>query len=88
MEELLRIIIENEGGSLGAQKEETYPRNVIGKMMEESADDPELVEFLKKFDADKKFSIKDAVKKINDGNGKLSRVESLVLMMDELLVTE
>jgi len=88
MLELLRVVMENEGGSLGSQNADPLNRNVVKNMIKESADDPELAEFLKRFDPDKEFPIKEAVEQITQGKGKLSRVESLILMMDQLLVVK
>lgn len=88
MEELLRIIIENEGDAPDAVEEKTVSKNQVGKMIEEAADDPELVAFLQGFDAKIDFPLKEAVTKISQGSGGLSRVESLILMVDQLLVVE
>ena len=88
MVELLRVVIENESDSLGSQNDDSQSRNLVRNMIEESADDPELVKYLKQFDPEKEFPIKQAVEQITQGDGKLSRVESLILMMDQLLVVK
>ncbi|MFQ5431295.1 MAG: glycosyltransferase [Nitrospinota bacterium] len=88
MVELLRVVMENEGGSLGSQHADPLNRNVVRNMIKESTDDPELIEYLKRFDPDKEFPIKEAVEQIRQGKGKLSHVESLILMMDQLLVVK
>lgn len=88
MEELLKIIILNEGDSLGGGAEKKYPRNVVKNMMEEGADDAELVKFLENFNPIKKFNIEKAVEKINGGNGALDRAELILLMMNQLQIPE
>lgn len=88
MVELLRVVMENESGSLGSQNGDPLNRNVVKNMIKEAAADPELAEFLKQFDPDKEFPIKEAVERITQGKGGLSRVEKLILMMDELLVVK
>ncbi|MBI5179038.1 MAG: glycosyltransferase [Nitrospinae bacterium] len=88
MESLLAAVIACEGPTFGAGRDSgaVYARNLAGKMAEEAADDPELVAFLKQFPADEVFSLKEAVDKINRGSGGLSRSESLLLMVNEVLI--
>ena len=88
MTELLRVVIENESGSLGSHSADPGNRNLVKNMIQESVDDPELVKYLNRFDSEKEFPIKEAVEQITEGDGKLSRVESLILMMDQLLVVK
>lgn len=86
MEELLKIIILNEGESLGGKAANGYSRNVVGRMIKEGSSNSELVEFLGGLNPEKKLDIAGAVKKIRAGNGALTRTELIFLMMDELLV--
>jgi spore maturation protein CgeB len=88
VEEMLRMIIENEGDRLG-QKESRYDtksRNIVKNMIEEAGDKPDLVEFLKKFDPEKPLSLKEVMEKISGGEGALSKVEGVFQMVDQVLI--
>ena len=87
MEDLLATIIAQEGESLVKDKKpKYYARNIVKKMLEEAASDKDLVSFLKQFDPEKPLSLKEVADAISKGKGALSRTESLMLMVNQLLV--
>ncbi|MBI3581274.1 MAG: glycosyltransferase [Nitrospinae bacterium] len=94
MEAMLSFIISGEGGAFPRPKsndgkERGNPRNFVRRMMEEGADDRELVELLAQFDPDEEFSPAKAnaktEEKVRSGSGKLTRAESLMLILEEYL---
>lgn len=97
MESLLTHIISNESSAFPYRKETPNgqpaknPENIVGRIIKEAADLPELAEFLKTFDPEKHFDIKEIGKKITadhsqyDANLKLTRTESILLIMEEYM---
>ncbi len=94
MEAMLSFIISAEGGAFPRPKsdegrEPGNPRNVVRRIMEEGADDKELVELLALFDPDEEFDPGKAnvktEEKVRSGGGKLTRAESLMLILEEYL---
>ncbi|MBI5636660.1 MAG: glycosyltransferase [Nitrospinae bacterium] len=89
MEELLAVIFSREGETFAIrQKEESHGRNVVKNMVAEAEakGNAELAAFLRGFDPEGELSLKAVADHISKGKGALGRAESLLLMVNELLV--
>ncbi len=86
LEDILRIIIETKGDKLGERAVAPVwnSRNLVKNIIKEAGDMPELVEFLKKFDQEKVLSVEEVMDEIAKGEGTLSRVESIMQMIDQI----
>ncbi|TBR21284.1 MAG: glycosyltransferase family 1 protein, partial [Candidatus Nitrosotenuis sp.] len=89
MEEMLAVIFSREGESFGLRPvKESGGRNVVKNMIAEAkaGGNHELAAFLEAFGPDEELSLKAVADHINRGKGNLDRVESIFLMVNELLV--
>jgi len=88
IEDMLRIIIENEGETFAVKKpaEKIDSRDIVKKMIEEAGGDKELAGFLKNFDQEKPLSLKEVMDKIEDGKGSLSRVETIFQVVNQIVI--
>lgn len=89
MEEMFAVIFSREGQTFAThQKEEGHGRNIVKTMIAEAEGkgNAELAAFLKNFDPEAELSLKAVSDFINNGKGNLGRAESLLLMVNELLV--
>ncbi len=89
MEEMLAVIFSREGETFGLRPEkEDQGRNVLKNMIAEakSNGNMELASFLNNFDPEEELSLKAVADHISKGKGKLGRAESILLMVNELLV--
>jgi spore maturation protein CgeB len=93
MESLLGFIISCEGSSFprrtGRQEPKARnPRNIVGTMIKEASDIPELVNFLQQLDPEKEINVKEIVAKMKPGETDLSWVASIMVIMDEFIVNK
>lgn len=89
MEEMLAVIFSREGETFATRhKEEGHGRNIVKNMIAEAdgKGNAELSAFLRNFDPEEELSLKAVSDHINKGKGNLGRAESIMLMVNELLV--
>ena len=88
MEDMLMFIISNEGDSLGENQNrlKSNSPNIVKNIIAEAGDKKELVEFLESFNQEKPLLMKEVMDKIGEGEGSLTRVESIFQMLNQVLV--
>ncbi|MDH5542102.1 MAG: glycosyltransferase [Nitrospinota bacterium] len=87
MEEMLQFIIAKEGDSLGERwNRKSDSPNIVKNIIAEAEGNSELVKFLENFDPEKPLSLGEVMDKIGEGEGSLSRVESIFQMLNQVLV--